>query len=99
MYENLKNTDEEIYLAIKKEEEKAITYNNYINAKIEAQIETTIKQYDLTQEEKELIRFILRRKNINIKTSVLISYLKFLMPFYNNEYYSIERKLEELTNK
>ena len=76
-----------------KEEEKIIFYNNYINAKFEAQIETSIKQYDLTNEEKELIYYIFRGGRVEIKIPILVSYIKFLMPFYNNSQYEIERKL------
>ena len=92
-----KETLKEVLNFFKKEKEegKVITYNNYIDAKIIAQIETSIKQCDLTNEEKELIYYIFRRGNVKIKIPVLISYLKFLMPFYNENPYDIERKLME----
>ena len=78
-----------------KEEEKVITYSNYTNAKFEAQIGTTIKQYNLTHEERDLIYLIFRRGYVKIKIPVLVSYLKFLMPFYDKNIYDIERKLAE----
>lgn len=76
-----------------KEEGKTISWEGYTDAKLKTQVETVIKQYNLNHNEKELIYFIFRRRNVEIKIPVLISYIKFLMPFYENDYYSIERKL------
>ena len=92
-----KDTLKEVLKFFKKEKEegKVIFYNNYINAKFKAQIETAIKHYDLTSEEKKLIHFIFCRRIIEIKIPVLVSYIKFLIPFYNNDCYAIEKKLDE----
>lgn len=76
-----------------KETEHRITYNNYITAKYEQKISQALKNYDLTEMEKDLINFIIRRETVNIKIPVLVSYLKFLVPFYDNDRYSIEKKL------
>lgn len=76
-----------------KENGNKISYNEYISIKSKEKIEQAIKSYDLTDKEKDLIGFIIRRKNVEIKISVLVSYLKFLMVFFNNDYYYIERKL------
>lgn len=76
-----------------KENGNRIIYNEYVSAKYKEKIAQALKSYDLTDKEKDLIQYIIRRENVEIKTSALVSYIKFLMPFYNNDYYSIERKL------
>lgn len=78
-----------------KENGGRIYYNDYVTIKYREKLEQALKQYDLTDTEKELIQFIIRRKNVEIKIPVLVSYIKFLMPFYDNDHYSIERKLVE----
>lgn len=76
-----------------KEADNRITYNKYIQEKIAREFEREIQKYNLTEQERELLNFLLRRKNIEMKISVIVSYLKFLMPFYDNNQYDIERKL------
>lgn len=78
-----------------KENGNRIVYNEYVTAKCREKMAQALKAYDLTDTEKDLIQFILRRKNAEIKVPALVSYIKFLMPFYNNDYYAIERKLVE----
>ena len=78
-----------------KENGNRIVYNEYVALKCREKMAQTLKPYDLTDTEKDLIQFILRRKTVEIKVPALVSYLKFLMPFYNNDYYAIERKLME----
>lgn len=92
---NEKETLKEVLNFCKKEKEadNRITYNNYIQEKIEKKFEKKIQKYNLTEQEKDLIKFLLRRENIEMKISVIVSYLKFLMPFYNDNQYDIERKL------
>lgn len=92
---NKQETLKEVLNFCKKEKEAAnrITYNNYIQEKIKKEFEKKIQKYNLTEQEKELINFLLRRKNIKMKLSVIVSYVKFLMPFYDNNQYDIERKL------
>lgn len=81
-----------------KENGNIIIYNEYISAKYKEKMAQALKSYDLTDTEKDLIRFIISRENVEIKIPVLISYMKFLMPFYNNDHFSIERKLVEYIN-
>lgn len=95
MIYNEQETLKEVLNFCKKEKEanNCITSNRYIQEKIEKEIEREIQKYNLTEQEKELINFLLRRKNIKMKISVIVSYLKFLMPFYGDNRYDIERKL------
>lgn len=92
---NEQETLKEVLKFCKKEKEanNPITYNKYIQEKIEKEFEKETQKYNLTEQEKELTNFLLRRKNIEMKISVIVSYLKFLMPFYDNNQYDIERKL------
>ena len=78
-----------------KENGNRIIYNEYVAIKYREKFAQALKQYDLTDTEKDLIQFIIRRETVEIKIPALVSYIKFLMPFYNNDYYAIERKLME----
>lgn len=81
-----------------KENGNRIFYNEYMSIKAKEKMAQALKSYDLTDTEKELIQFITYRKNVEIKIPALVSYIKFLIPFYNNDHYSIERKLAEYVN-
>ncbi len=81
-----------------KENGNRIIYNDYVIIKHREKLAQALKSYDLTDTEKDLIQFIIRRENVKIKIPALVSYIKFLMPFYNNDYYAIERKLVEYVN-
>lgn len=93
-------TLKEVLKFCKKEKEAGniITYNKYIEEKIKKEFEREIQKYNLTEQEKELLNFLLRRENIEMKISVIVSYLKFLIPFYGNDWYDIERKLADYVN-
>lgn len=92
---NGQETLKEVLNFCKKEKEanNHITYNRYIQEKKQKEFEKKISKYNLTEQEKELIKFLLRKENIEMKISVIVSYLKFLMPFYDNNQYIIEEKL------
>lgn len=81
-----------------KENGNRIIYNDYVIIKHREKLAQALKQYDLTDAEKDLIQFIIRRENVKIKIPALVSYIKLLILFYNEDYYAIERKLMEYEN-
>lgn len=76
-----------------KEAENRIEWSRYCSVKAEKKLAEILKNYELSTEEINTIKFIVQRKNVEIKISVLVSYLKFLVPYYDNDNYSIERVL------
>ena len=76
-----------------KEAERRIDWSRYCLAKAERKLADILKNYELSEKELDIIKFIVQRENVEIKISVLISYLKFLIPYYDGNNYDIERVL------